>query len=106
MIRNTEDEKRKIFFIQCANWEGAVLAYDEKEAATLALEEANDIFGKNLCLAPSITVHDMNKISTHESLDHDLINLLFTPTVLADAGMHSLSKKYSKVIKAMSGETE
>ena len=100
MIRKTEDDSGKFFFVQCANWEGSVLASDEKEAAAVALEEANVIFGKNLCLAQSIVVYDMNKLSCDEAINPDLVNLLYTPRVSADAGMHSLSKQYSSIIKA------
>ena len=42
----------------------------------------------------------MNKLSCDEAINPDLVNLLYTPRVLADAGMHSLSKQYSSIIKA------
>jgi len=102
MIRLSKKNEKMFFLVSSANWEAVVCASDTEEAAAIAIEEASMEFEKDLCLSPTITVFNVNDICMDENLDPDLINLFYTPTVLANAGMHSLAKKYSKVIGLMS----
>ena len=97
MIRKS-DRKDTLFYVVCADWESIITARDENDAAAFAIEEAHNEYGKNLCLAPSMTVIDMDFM--YSSLDAvEATNILYTPKVLANAGMHDLSRKYAKVIK-------
>jgi len=97
------DTKKKSYYVTCANWECMVKAKDPNEAAALAVEEANDKFGKDLNLAPSITILDISSI--FEKMDVvDDVHLIYTPDVLADVGMYDLSNKYNKIIKLMKKE--
>tara|TARA_Y100000356_G_C11225102_1_gene271492 strand:- start:51 stop:314 length:264 start_codon:yes stop_codon:yes gene_type:complete len=78
-----------------------VSAKDQNDAAAISIEKAHDEYGKNLCLSPSMIVMDISLAS--KELDAvESTHVIYTPTVLADAGMHSLSKKYSKVLKMIS----
>lgn len=104
MIKNSENEK-SIFFVSCANWSTIVDADDRNEACALAIEEASDKYGKELCLSPTIGVMDINL--TYEQVDAvNNIHFMFTPTVLANAGMLNLATKYSKVIGLMKKDDE
>jgi|TARA_B100001564_G_scaffold335678_1_gene325240 hypothetical protein len=96
MIRKTENPK-KLFYVSCADWESVVESIDKEEAGALALEKANKEYGSSLCLSPTICVFDITK-SYNEMNDPDSVHFIYTPNALANAGMHSLSKKYSKVI--------
>ena len=96
MIRKSTSNKT-LFYVVCADWESIVEAKDFEDAAALAIEKASEEYGRNLCLAPSMTAVDMNFM--YDSLDAvEATNILYTPKVLANAGMHDLSKKYAKVI--------
>ncbi|MAF25922.1 hypothetical protein CL634_10155 [bacterium] len=104
MIRKS-DREDTLFYVVCADWESIITANDENDAATIAIEEASNEYGKNLCLAPSMTVIDMDFMYKH--LDAvEATNILYTPKVLANAGMHDLSKKYAKIIKLIKTDGE
>ena len=102
MIRKS-DRKDSLFYVVCADWESIVTARDENDAAAFSIEEAHNEYGKDLCLAPSMTVIDMDFM--YASLDAvEATNILYTPKVLANAGMHDLSRKYAKVISIIKNE--
>jgi hypothetical protein len=104
MTEETENDK-SIFFVSCANWSTIINADDKNEASALAIEQASSKYGKELCLAPTIGVMDVK--SAYEEVDAvNNIHFMFTPTVLANAGMLDLAAKYSKVIGLMKGDDE
>ena len=104
MIRKS-DRENTLFYVVCADWESIVTANDESDAAAISIEEAHREYGKDLCLAPSMTV--MNMDFMYDSLDAvEATNILYTPKVLANAGMHDLSRKYAKVIKLINADMD
>ena len=66
------------------------------EAATVAFERAYERFGKNIKVSPNILVIDLCKVIDGQC--EDSMKLMDTPTVLADAGLHQLSKQFKKII--------
>jgi hypothetical protein len=104
MIENKEDGK-KAFYVSCANWECMVKTTDEADAAAIAVEMSNKKFGKELNLAPNITVLDISSILEKMEVVDDCY-MLYTPDVLANAGMYDLSSKYNKIINLMKKENE
>tara|TARA_B100002019_G_C20743709_1_gene345222 strand:+ start:149 stop:457 length:309 start_codon:yes stop_codon:yes gene_type:complete len=99
MIRKFSKNK-DVFMVVCADWEGFVEANDEKEAAALAIEKSDEIFKKNLKLSPTMTIYNVSKSYERHSATTDM-SFMYTPDVLANAGMHSLSSKYNKLIELM-----
>jgi len=98
MIREFS-KNTKLFMVVCADWEGVVEAVDPKEAAALSLEQADNIYGKNLKLSPTMSVYNISD-SYEASVASKHVNFIYTPDVLANAGMHGLSKKYNFLIEA------
>src|SRR5210317_1735030 len=96
--------KKKIFLVKCANWKSAQFAADPEEAAALALEEAFDFYKESLPLSPTIWISDTTNLFKEEEPKDS--HIIYTPTALANAGMHSISKKYSTVIKLMGQEKD
>jgi hypothetical protein len=91
------DKDNPTFYVSCADWECVLPAQDYDDAASIALERASEKYGKHMNLSPSVGV--MNLTKSYEEMDVvDSTYFVYTPTALANAGLHSLSKKYSKVI--------
>ncbi len=92
MIRKS-DQNKSLYYVVCADWESVVEGVDQEDAAASAIEEANNEYGKELCLAPTMVSINLKEVCD----DMDVVEsteILYTPTVLANAGMHALSKKY------------
>ncbi|MDG1173568.1 MAG: hypothetical protein P8M67_04650 [Opitutales bacterium] len=104
MIHNT-DSKKDAYYVSCANWECMVKAIDPDDAVAQGLEKANDEFGKNLNLSPSISVMNISSIFKKMEVIDD-ISFVYTPDALANVGMYDLSKKYNKIIGLMKEENE
>ena len=103
MIRKS-DKKDHLFYVVCADWETVIAAKDASEAATVSVEMANREYGKELCLSPSMTVMDLHR--TYDELDAvESTDIFYTPQVLADAGLHDLSKKYASIIKLIGNDS-
>ena len=97
------DSKLKSYYVTCANWECFIKANDETDAASRAVEKANDKFKKELNLAPSITVMDISSIFKKMDVVDD-VHFVYTPDALANVGMYDLSEKYNKIINLMKKE--
>ena len=104
MIHNSDSDK-KAYYVSCADWECMVKAIDPNDAVAQGLEMANDKFGKNLNLAPSIAVMDISSIFKKMEVIDD-ISFVYTPDALANVGMYGLSKKYNNIINLMKKENE
>lgn len=87
----------KLFLVECANWKSVQSAIDPDEAGALALEEAYAEYEEKLSLSPTISIIDLSK----PNVSPDDSYVIDTPTTLANAGMHSISKKYSTIMKLM-----
>ena len=97
MILKKEGSENKLFYVVTANWESCVDAKSAEEAAAMAMENAYAKYGKNLCLSTTVSVLSLPDIL--ESFDPvEYTELLFTPEVLANAGLHELSKNFKKII--------
>lgn len=99
MIRKYSKTK-SVFMIVCADWEAVVEAGDIEEAAALAIEEADSIYQKDLKLSPTMTVYNISSSYEKSTATKDM-SFMYTPDVLANAGKHSLSSKYNKLIEIM-----
>ena len=97
MFVRKANSKGDMFFVVCADWEGCIPAKNPSEAAAVAIELSYKKHGKNMCISPTISVMDLSGL--HESFDAvEHIHVLYTPEVLANAGLHDLSKKFKKLI--------
>tara|TARA_Y100000310_G_C20342638_1_gene650527 strand:- start:364 stop:678 length:315 start_codon:yes stop_codon:yes gene_type:complete len=102
MFLRKADSEGKVFYVVCADWEVCLVAKDQEEAAALSIEESYRKYGKNMCISPTISVMDLSELhTTFDAVDH--IHLLYTPEVLANAGLHELSKKFKKLIRGTMG---
>lgn len=99
MIRKYSKTKN-VFMIVCADWEAVVEARDIEEAAALAIEEADSIYQKDLKLSPTMTVYNVSSSYEKNTATKDM-SFMYTPDVLANAGKHSLSSKYNRLIEIM-----
>tara|TARA_Y100000361_G_C10975752_1_gene246376 strand:+ start:99 stop:386 length:288 start_codon:yes stop_codon:yes gene_type:complete len=84
------------FYVQGAGWDMLVQDTSPAGAATAAFETAYEEFGKNIKISPSIIVIDLCKVVDGDC--EESVNLLETTSVLADAGLHQLSKQFKKII--------
>jgi hypothetical protein len=84
------------FYVQGAGWDTLIEESSATSAATKAFEGAYIEYGKNIKVSPSIIVVDLCK--TIEGNCDESLKILDTPSVLADAGLHQLSKQFKKII--------
>ena len=92
------NSENKPFYVVCADWEACLVAGSPEEAAAQSIEASYKKSGKGMCISPTISVMDLTSIhSTFDAVEN--IHLLFTPDVLANAGLHELSKNFKTLIK-------
>lgn len=104
LIRNVDSGSEKLFHVSCSNWESVVAAKSPEESASVAFKEARESLEESMYIAPSIVVIDIS--TSCKSFDMDTnTEILYTPEVMANAGFHSLSKTYDKIIKHNPGES-
>jgi hypothetical protein len=100
MIREVEKENSSLYYIFGADWETVIEANNSNQAARAALESSFKKFGKQLNLSP--TVMCLSLTGYNKSLDIDsCLEVFFTPELLADIGLHDLSKKFLTILKTM-----
>ena len=92
------DKKNKFYFVTSADWEGITECQSASEAANTATEGALREFGKATKLAPGIVVLDLSEYGKLGNSD-EATHVFYTPTVLADIGLHDLSKKVDLLMK-------
>lgn len=103
MFLRKSDSENNIYYVICANWESCVESKSPEEAAAQALEMAYTEYGEEMCLSTTVSVMDMSKI--HETFDAvDNVHLFFAPEVLANAGLHELSRKLKVLINGSLGK--
>jgi hypothetical protein len=97
---------KSYFYVTSANWEAVIDSDCPQKAMVLAVEEMFEKFGSNFELAPVIIAIDMENIIlekadplTDFSHLNEFYHIGYTPTILADAGYHKLSKQYEGIIK-------
>lgn len=86
------------YYVRGGAWDALVDSPGTPEAATSVFEEQYARQGKEIKLSPTITVINLSSLmSKLEDCESALIEIP-TPEVLADAGLHSLSKKFKRII--------
>jgi len=84
------------FYVQGASWDMLVDDTSASSAATNAFEQVYAELGKDIKVSPNIVVVDLCKVI--DGLCDESVRWLDTPSVLADAGFHQLSKQFKKII--------
>ena len=84
------------FYVQGAGWDMLVKDTSPAAAATSAFETAYEEFGKNIKISQNIIVVDLCKLVDGDC--EESVNLMETTSVLADAGLHQLSRQFKKII--------
>ena len=98
MLIANRDKKESTFYVECANWKAIINAVDPTEAATMGFEEGLAKYSKAIQVSPVVTVLDIS--SSMRDLDiQENIHFVYTPTVLANAGMHKTSKNFQEIIQ-------
>ena len=104
MIRKI-NHKNNFYFVTSADWEGTVHCSSASEAANSAIENVLREFGKETKLAPGIVVFDLGKYGRLGDADIST-RIFYTPSVLADIGMHTNSKKVDKIMQTLSTDSD
>lgn len=87
------------FYVTSADWEAVIDADCAEKAMVLAVEEMFNKFDKDFELAPVIIAIDASRaVSQFDDFD-EFYHVGYTPTILADAGYHKLSKQYEGIIR-------
>lgn len=85
------------YYVLGADWDALVDSSGTSEAAVSVFEDQYAKDGKNVKLSPTMTVVNLSVLI--KDLDcQGTVDILSTPTVLADAGLHALSKKFRDII--------
>jgi|TARA_B110000495_G_C23022267_1_gene606698 hypothetical protein len=84
------------FYVQGAGWDMLVSESSATSAATTAFERAYEEYGKKVKVSPHILVIDLCKVTNGDC--ETSLKLLDTASVLADAGLHQLSRQFKRVI--------
>jgi hypothetical protein len=88
-----ENDDRRFYFCETADWSAIVLAESEADATRKALSEANEFYDEELKLSPCMRVKKIE-----ESFEDN--DILFSiEEILADIGMHKESQIMSKILK-------
>lgn len=86
-----DDQKSKLFLCASANWRCVIQAFNSDQAAAKAVQEAIENDNTEFSIGSAISVTELSA-KTKNSV------LVFSPRVLADIGMHSLSSKLLNII--------
>ena len=97
MLLPPKEKKEKTYYVECANWKSLQYSNNPMEAATEAFEEVLCKYKKKTEVSPVITVLDLTTSMQDITLE-DNIHFVYTPTVLANAGLHSLSSNFQDII--------
>ena len=92
--------KNKFYFVTSADWESIVHCSSSSEAANSAVEGVLKKYGKQAKLDPAVIVFDLGKYGSLGDADI-ATEIFYTPAVLADIGMHSLSKKVDVMMQTL-----
>jgi hypothetical protein len=90
MLLNNEDDC-KLFLCASANWQCVVESFSYEQAASKAVQEAMDKTGEEFSIGAAISVTEL-------SLRKKNSILIFSPRILADIGMHTLSSNLLNII--------
>jgi hypothetical protein len=94
------DKENRLFYVASAGWEVVMSSTSPEDAMARAIESLFDKFNKDFELAPTILALDLTTMSNGlEDLDNQCY-IGYTPSILADAGQHELSRKYEQILRA------
>tara|TARA_B100000214_G_scaffold248641_1_gene182672 strand:- start:1069 stop:1386 length:318 start_codon:yes stop_codon:yes gene_type:complete len=98
MLLPKPTKKENLFLVEFALWQCVVAAEEPEEAATLAFEEVLEKYKSNTEVSPVFTV--LNISMSMDKMDiGDNLTFVYSPTVLANAGMHKTSKELQSIIE-------
>jgi len=105
MLIPTRQVKEKTYYVEFAKWSAFVNAVNPEEAATLAFEEVLDKYRDKTEVSSVFTVINMsNAIKSMEMADNT--HFVYSPQVLANAGMHKTSKELQNIIENLKANAE
>lgn len=90
MLLNNKDVN-KLFLCASASWQCVVEALNYEQAASKAVQEMIDEYGASFSIGAVISVTELS-LKKRDSI------LIFSPKVLADIGMHTLSSNLLNII--------
>ena len=96
--------KENTYYVECANWRVVINASDETEAATAAFEEALEKYQTHTEVSPVATVIDISSIMRDMEVG-DNFHFVYSPTILANAGMHKRSKSLQYIIENLKNKS-
>ena len=100
MIRKIKKETTNLYYVFCADWETVIEASSSNQAARTGMEISFKKFGKSLNLSPTLMCLSLTDYNKTVDIDSSL-EVFFTPELLADIGLHDLSKKFLTILKTM-----
>jgi hypothetical protein len=104
MLIEKPKRKESTYYVECANWRSMVNASDETEAATTAFEEALSKYQTHTEISPVATVIDVSSVINDMELGNNL-HFVYSPTILANAGMHKRSKSLQYIIENLKNKS-
>lgn len=99
MIARKLKEKVKLFYVSSADWEVVLEADTAEDALVRAMEQMFKDFPEDFELAPTLLALDLSSMSNGIEDLEEFCYLGYTPSILADAGQHKLSKQYEQIIR-------
>ncbi len=99
MIVRKTNQDVKLFYVTSADWEAVIEADTAENAMVRAMEKMFSEFEKDFELAPTVLAFDLTGMSNDVEDMDEFCYLGYTPSILADAGQHKLSKQYEQIIQ-------
>ena len=97
MLIPIRQPKEKTYYVEFAKWSGFTNATDPEEAATLVFEEVLEKYRDHTEVSPIFTV--VNLSQSMKSMDVSAnTHFVYSPQILANAGMHKTSKELQNII--------
>lgn len=98
MLIQQPPKNQRHYYVECANWRGICTASDPTEGATMIFEEALSAYKEKTEISPVATVLDIS--TTLDTMaTEDSINFVYSPEILANAGLHERSKDLQYIIE-------
>jgi|TARA_B110000196_G_C20863947_1_gene528722 hypothetical protein len=105
MLIPTRHPREKTYYVEFAKWSGFTNATDPEEAATLLFEEVLEKYRDHTEVSPVFTVVNLSKAMKCMDLA-DNTHFVYSPHVLANAGMHKTSKELQNIIENLKTDGE
>ena len=99
MIARKMNQDFGLYYVTSADWEVVIESDTAENAMVRGLEKMFEDYDKDFELAPTILAFDLTAMSFSVEELEEFCYLGYTPTILADAGQHKLSKQYEQIIR-------